>query len=69
MAAGIVAVVLVGARSSAACCPAGPSTSRSPRAGIVPAVVEVVPGEKVTFVLDADARTSFHLSSTSSTSR
>ena len=29
--------------------------------GIVPASVELVPGEKVTFVLAADVRTSFHL--------
>jgi hypothetical protein len=27
----------------------------------VPGVIQVVPGEKVTFVLDADARTTFHL--------
>ena len=61
MAASIVAVVLVGAAFQRSLLPGRTVTLDLTSDGIAPAVVEVVPGEKVTFVLDADARTSFHL--------
>ena len=61
MAAGIVAVVLVGATFQRSLLPGRTVALDLTTAGIAPAVVEVVPGEKVTFVLDADARTSLHL--------
>ncbi len=61
MAAGIVAVVLVGAVFQRSLLPGRPVALALTEEGVAPAVVEVVPGEKVTFVLDADARTSLHL--------
>jgi P-type Cu+ transporter len=61
MAAGIVAVVLVGAAFQRSLLPGRTIDIALTERGVVPAVVQVVPGEKVTFVLDADARTSFHL--------
>ena len=61
MAAGIVAVVLVGAVFQRSLLPGRPVALALTEDGVAPAVVEVVPGEKVTFVLDADARTSLHL--------
>jgi Cu+-exporting ATPase len=61
MAAGIVAVILVGAAFQRSLLPGRTIDIALTEGGVVPAVVQVVPGEKVTFVLDADARTSFHL--------
>ena len=61
MAAGIVAVVVVGAAFQRSLLPGRTVDVAMTAAGVVPAVVEVVPGEKVTFVLDADARTTFHV--------
>ena len=61
MAAGIVAVVLVGAVFQRSLLPGRPVALALTEDGVAPAVVEVVPGEKVTFVLDADTRTSLHL--------
>jgi len=61
MAAGIVAVVLVGAAFQRSLLPGRTIDIALTEGGVFPAVVQVVPGEKVTFVLDADARTSFHL--------
>jgi len=61
MAAGIVAVVLVGAVFQRSLLPGRPVALALTEDGVAPAVVEVVPGEKVTFVLDADARTILHL--------
>ena len=61
MAAGIVAVVLVGVMFQQSLLPGRTIDVALTADGIVPSSVELVPGEKVTFVLDADARTSFHL--------
>ena len=61
MAAGIVAVVLVGAMFQQSLLPGRTIDVALTADGIVPASVELVPGEKVTFVLAADVRTSFHL--------
>ncbi len=61
MAVGIVAVVLVGAMFQRSLLPGRTIEIALTDGGVVPALVEVVPGEKVTFVLDADIRTSFHL--------
>ena len=61
MAAGIVAVVLVGAMFQQSLLPGRTIDMALTADGIVPASVELVPGEKVTFVLAADVRTSFHL--------
>jgi P-type Cu+ transporter len=61
MAAGIVAVILVGVAFQRSLLPGRTIDIALTEGGVVPAVVQVVPGEKVTFVLDADARTSFHV--------
>jgi len=61
MAAGIVAVIIVGGMFQRSLLPGRTIDIALTEGGVVPAVVQVVPGEKVTFVLDADARTSFHL--------
>jgi len=61
MAAGIVAVVLVGALFQRSLLPGRPIELALTASGVTPAIVEVVPGEKVTFVLGADARTSLHV--------
>jgi Cu+-exporting ATPase len=61
MAAGIVAVILVGAAFQRSLLPGRTIDIALTEGGVIPAVIQVVPGEKVTFVLDADARTSFHL--------
>jgi len=61
MAAGIVAVVLVGAMFQRSLLPGRTIDVSLTAGGVVPALIEVVPGEKVTFVLDADVRTSFHV--------
>jgi Cu+-exporting ATPase len=61
MAAGIVAVVLVGAMFQRSLLPGRPVELALTASGVVPALIEVVPGEKITFVLDADARTTLHV--------
>jgi len=61
MAAGIVAVIVVGSMFQRSLLPGRTIDVALTQGGVVPAVVQVVPGEKVTFVLDADARTTFHL--------
>lgn len=61
MAAGIVAVVLVGVTFQQSLLPGRTIDVALTAEGVVPASIELVPGEKVTFVLDADVRTSFHL--------
>jgi Cu+-exporting ATPase len=61
MAAGIVAVILVGVVFQRSLLPGRTIDVALTQAGVVPGVIQVVPGEKVTFVLDADARTTFHL--------
>jgi hypothetical protein len=61
MAAGIVAVILVGAAFQRSLLPGRTVEVGLTAGGVTPGVVEVVPGEKVTFVLDADARTTFHV--------
>ena len=61
MAAGLVAIVLVGAMFQQSLLPGRTIDMALTADGIVPASVELVPGEKVTFVLAADVRTSFHL--------
>jgi hypothetical protein len=61
MAAGIVAVIIVGGMFQRSLLPGRTIDVALTAGGVIPAVVQVVPGEKVTFVLDADTRTSFHL--------
>jgi len=61
MAAGIVAVIIVGGMFQRSLLPGRAIDVALTEGGVSPAVVQVVPGEKVTFVLQADARTSFHL--------
>jgi len=61
MAAGIVAVVLVGAAFQRSLLPGRSVDVALTSAGVAPAEVAVVPGEKVTFVLEADARTTLHV--------
>jgi P-type Cu+ transporter len=61
MAAGIVAVVLVGVTFQQSLLPGRTIDVALTADGVVPSTIELVPGEKVTFVLDADVRTSFHL--------
>jgi len=61
MAAGIVAVLVVGFEFQRSLLPGRTVEVAMTSSGVTPALVEVVPGEKVTFVLDADARTSFHV--------
>jgi len=61
MAAGIVAVIIVGGMFQRSLLPGRTIDIALTEGGVVPAAVQVVPGEKVTFVLDADRRTSFHL--------
>jgi P-type Cu+ transporter len=61
LAAGIVAVVLVGATFQRSLLPGRTIDVALTAQGIVPAALDVAPGEKVTFVLSTDATTSFHL--------
>ena len=61
MAAGIVAVLVVGFEFQRSLLPGRTVEVAMTSQGVAPALIEVVPGEKVTFVLDADARTSLHL--------
>jgi len=61
MAAGIVAVLLVGFEFQRSLLPGRPIDVALTASGVAPASIPVVPGEKVTFVLDADARTSLHV--------
>ncbi len=61
MAAAIVAVLAVGFEFQRSLLPGRTIELALTAEGVVPAIVEVVPGEKVTFVMDADARTSLHL--------
>jgi soluble P-type ATPase len=61
MAAGIVAVVLVGAIFQRSLLPGRTIDVALTAGGVLPAVVEVVPGEKITFVLVTDVRTNFHV--------
>ncbi len=61
MAAGIVAVLVVGFEFQRSLLPGRTVEVTMTSQGVAPALIEVVPGEKVTFVLDADARTSLHL--------
>jgi hypothetical protein len=61
MAAAIVAVLLVGFELQRSLLPGRTIDLALTASGIAPELVEVVPGEKVTFVMDADARTSLHL--------
>lgn len=61
IAAGIVAVLVVGFEFQRSLLPGRTVAVAMTSQGVAPALIEVVPGEKVTFVLDADARTSLHL--------
>jgi cation transport ATPase len=61
MAVGIAAVVLVGVTFQRSLLPGRPVEVALTASGIAPVLVEVVPGEKVTFVLDADTRTTLHV--------
>lgn len=61
IAAGIVAVLVVGFEFQRSLLPGRTVEVAMTSQGVAPALIEVVPGEKVTFVLDADARTSLHL--------
>jgi soluble P-type ATPase len=61
MAAAIVAVLVVGVEFQRSLLPGRTIDIALTASGIAPELVEVVPGEKVTFVMDADARTSLHL--------
>ncbi len=61
MAAGIIAVIIVGGMFQRSLLPGRPIDIALTEGGVIPAVVQVVPGEKVTFILDADERTRFHL--------
>jgi Cu+-exporting ATPase len=61
LAAGIVAVVLVGATFQRSLLPGRTIDVALTAQGIVPATLDVAPGEKVTFVLTSDTTTSFHL--------
>jgi Cu+-exporting ATPase len=61
MAAAIVAVLFVGFEFQRSLLPGRTIAVTLTASGIAPEIVEVVPGEKVTFVMDADARTSLHL--------
>jgi Cu+-exporting ATPase len=61
MAAAIVAVLVVGFEFQRSLLPGRHIEVALTASGIAPELVEVVPGEKVTFVMDADARTSLHL--------
>jgi P-type Cu+ transporter len=61
MAAAIVAALAVGVEFQRSLLPGRAIDVALTASGIAPEVIEVVPGEKVTFVMDADARTSLHL--------
>jgi Cu+-exporting ATPase len=61
MAAAVVAALVVGVEFQRSLLPGRTIDVALTASGIAPEVIEVVPGEKVTFVLDADARTSLHL--------
>jgi soluble P-type ATPase len=61
LAAGIVAVVLVGATFQRSLLPGRTIEVALTQQGVLPGTLDVVPGEKVTFVLTTDATTSFHL--------
>jgi hypothetical protein len=61
MAAGIVAVLFVGFEFQRSLLPGRTVEVAMTASGVTPELVEVVPGEKITFVLDADTRTSLHV--------
>ena len=60
-AAAVAGVVATAAAFQRSLLPGRPVPVALTSDGVVPAVVPVEPGERVTFVLDADATTSFHL--------
>jgi magnesium-transporting ATPase (P-type) len=61
MAAGIVAVLVVGATFQRSLLPGRVIEVQMSAAGTTPARLEIEPGEKITFSLTTDATTSFHL--------
>jgi len=61
MATAIVAALVVGVEFQRSLLPGRTIDVALTASGIAPERIEVVPGEKVTFVMDADARTSLHL--------
>jgi soluble P-type ATPase len=61
MAAGIVVVLIVGGMFQRSLLPGRVIEVQMSAAGITPALVEIAPGEKVTFAITTDATTSFHL--------
>jgi P-type Cu+ transporter len=61
LAAGIIAVIAVGAVFQRSLLPGRTIAVQLTTQGVVPAVLDVRPGEKVTFVLTSDLTTSFHL--------
>ena len=60
-AAAVAGVVATAAAFQRSLLPGRPVPVALTAEGVLPAVVAVAPGERVTFVLDADATTSFHL--------
>ena len=61
MAAAIVAVLAVGVEFQRSLLPGRTIDVTLTASGVAPELVEVVPGEKVTFVMTSDARTSLHV--------
>jgi hypothetical protein len=61
MAAGIVAVLVVGGMFQRSLLPGRSLPVTMTETGIVPTLVGIAPGEKVTFVLTSDRTTEFHL--------